>query len=535
MGVEESVGQGMEDGESTFVPYQPIPNADSIDDFVFGRLEQLGIRPAPPCTDSVFVRRAHIDLLGVVPTADEAAAFLDDPGPDKRKRLIDQLLEREEFADYWAMKWGDLLRIKAEFPINLWPNAAQAYHRWVRASLAQNKPYHQMAREMLTSSGSNFRVGEVNFYRAMQNRTPEGIARTVALTFMGVRAEKWPPEKLKAFAACFSEVGYKPTREWKEQIIFWDPEKPAKEAEAQKWIALTNSAVEFEPPLTLEDAILPDGTKLIREPGSDPRKAVAYWLIQPDNKWFARCIVNRVWAWLMGRGIVHEFDDIRSDNPPSNPDLLAFLERDFVSHDYDLRRLYRLILNSRAYQLSPEGPSGNPVAAANFAYYPVRRLEAEVLIDSINKVTGTHDLYTSAIPEPFTYIPKDIPAVALADGSITSPFLATFGRSPRASGLADEKTSKILAGQWLHMLNSTHIQRKIETGPSLKSIRSAARGDRKTLDRLYLTALSRRPTPQEARIALDYKVPDDPKQAPDKYWNDIAWALINSDEFLFRH
>lgn len=517
------------------IPYRAIPNAKNIDDFVFGRLKQLDIRPASPCTDEVFVRRVFIDLLGTAPTAEEAAAFLADRKADKRKRLIDRLLKREEFADYWSMKWGDLLRIKAEFPINLWPNAAQAYHRWVRNSIAQNKPYDQMAREMLTASGSNFRVGQVNFYRAMQNRTPEGIARTVALTFMGTRAEKWPAEKLEAFSGCFSEVGYKPTREWKEQIVFWDPEKPAKDAKA-KMAARTNLTVPYQPVKTLKDARLPDGAKLKSPPGQDPRVAFADWLIRPDNKWFARCIVNRVWAWLMGRGIVHPFDDIRPDNQPANPNLLAHLEREFVKHRYNLRHLYRLILNSRAYQLSSQGPADNPVAVANFACYPLRRLEAEVLIDSINKITGAYDLYTSAIPEPFTYIPKDIPAVALADGSITSPFLAMFGRSPRASGLADERASKILAGQWLHLLNSTHIHQKIETGPGLKAIRDARKNNRKTLDRLYLTVLSRRPTAGEARIAMAYDVSSASTQPTDReVWIDRAWALINSDEFLFRH
>ena len=512
-----------------------MPNAKSIDDFVFGRLKQLDISPAPTCSDEVFVRRVFIDLLGTVPTADEAAAFFKDRKTDRRKRLIDRLLQREEYADYWATQWSDLLRIKAEFPINLWPNAAQAYHRWVREAIVQNKPYDQMAREMLTASGSNFRVGQVNFYRAMQNRTPEGIARTVALTFMGTRTEKWSAEKLAAFSGCFAEVGYKPTREWKEQIVFWDPEKPAKDAKA-KMAARTNHTEKYVPVRTVQDARLPDGTKFIRQPGSDPREAFANWLIQPGNQWFSGCIANRVWAWLMGRGVVHPFDDIRIDNPASNPGLLAFLQNELVKNKYDLRHLYRIILNSRAYQLSSKGSSDNPLAVANFACYPLRRLEAEVLIDSINKITGTYDLYTSAIPEPFTYIPKDIPAVAIADGSITSPFLAMFGRSPRASGLADERTSKILAGQWLHLLNSTHIHRKIETGAGLKSIRDSGKDNRKTLDRLYLTILSRRPTPDEAKIAMAYDVFSQSTQGANReVWIDRAWALINSDEFLFRH
>ena len=176
------------------------------------------------CSDAVFVRRVYLDVIGTLPTAKEAREFIQDPDTkNKRRRLIDRLLERDEFAEYWAMKWGDILRIKAEFPVNLWPNAAQAYHRWVRASIAENKPYDKFARELLTSSGSNFRVGPVNFYRAIQNRTPEGIATAVALTFMGARAEAWPKDRLPGMAAFFSQIGYKPTREWKEEDVFWDP------------------------------------------------------------------------------------------------------------------------------------------------------------------------------------------------------------------------------------------------------------------------------------------------------------------------
>ena len=183
----------------------PSPEGQ-IDKLVLANLSKLGIQPAL-CSDAVFVRRAYLDVIGTLPTAKEVRDFLQDPNTKtKRRRLIDRLLERDEFAQYWAMKWGDLLRIKAEFPVNLWPNAAQAYHRWVLASLAQNKPYDKFARELLTSSGSNFRVGPVNFYRAIQNRTPEGIGMAVALTFMGTRAENWPTNQLAGMAAFFAQI-----------------------------------------------------------------------------------------------------------------------------------------------------------------------------------------------------------------------------------------------------------------------------------------------------------------------------------------
>src|SRR6185436_15137291 len=190
-----------------------------VDELVFTRLKELDIKPASVCSDAVFVRRAYLDLIGTLPSGHEAQEFLAKRDPNKRAALIDRLLERDEFADYWAMKWSDLLRVKAEFPINLWPNAAQAYYRWIHASIKQNKPYDQFVRELLTSSGSNFREPAVNFYRAMQNREPIGIAQTVALSFMGVRAEKWPTNQLAQMAVFFSKVGFKSTAEWKEEIV----------------------------------------------------------------------------------------------------------------------------------------------------------------------------------------------------------------------------------------------------------------------------------------------------------------------------
>ncbi len=200
----------------------PVP-AGRLDKLVFAELARLKVHPVL-CSDAVFVRRAYLDVTGTLPTAKEARDFIQDPDTkNKRRLLIDRLLDRPEFADYWAMRWGDILRIKAEFPVNLWPNAAQAYHRWVRASIAENKPYDKFVRELLTSSGSNFRVGPVNFFRAVQNRTPESIATAVALVFMGTRVASWPADKLAGMAAFYSQVGYKPTSEWKEEDVFWDP------------------------------------------------------------------------------------------------------------------------------------------------------------------------------------------------------------------------------------------------------------------------------------------------------------------------
>ena len=543
-------------------PFTPEP-AGQIDQLVFSRLEKMKIQPVL-CSDEVFVRRVYLDVIGKLPSAKEVVEFLDKPDAStKRSELIDELLARDEFADYWAMKWGDVLRIKAEFPINLWPNAAQAYHHWVRTSIAENKPYDRFVREMLTASGSNFRVGPVNFYRAMQNKTPKGIAATTALTFMGVRAESWPVNQLDNMALFFSQVGYKATSEWKEESVFWDPlgtaADKANSAPGRDVITTAITGAVARVSVTSCCAIataFPDGKKILISPDRDPREVFADWLITSENPWFSRCIVNRVWAWLLGRGIIHKPDDIRDDNPPSNPELLAWLEKDFAGHQYDLKYLYRLILNSKTYQLSSVSNVGDPAAAAQFASYPLRRLEAEVLIDAINSITGSSDLYTSAIPEPFTYIPKDQSAVSIADGSITSPFLALFGRSARATGMWDERDNDITPSQRLHLLNSGQIQEKLEKGQKIRELISAKNHSDKIVENLYLTILSRWPTEEEKKIALTYEnsdisgksltvvTPETTESEKQKKnvnlrrqsnWIDIAWALINSPEFLYRH
>jgi hypothetical protein len=496
----------------TFESAAPLSAQSPIDARVFDRLKRLDIQPANLSSDAVFLRRAFLDIIGTLPTAQEASDFLADPAPAKRAGLIDRLLDRPEFADYWAMKWCDLLRVKAEFPINLWPNAAQAYHHWIRAGLRDNQPYDRSVRDLLTASGSNFRDAPVNFYRAMQSREPPAIAQTVALTFMGTRAENWPPERLAAMAGFFSQIGYKETTEWKEEIVYFKP-RPAGAPAPQ--------------------VAFPDGTPARLVPGRDPREVFADWLISPQNPWFACNAVNRVWSWLLGRGIIHEPDDIRPDNPPSNPELLAFLEKELVASHYNLKSLYRLILNSQTYQLSSLPRSVRPEAPANFAYYPLRRLDAEVLADAICDVTGTTETYTSSIPEPFTFIPEDQRAISLPDGSIASAFLELFGRPARDTGLEAERNNRLTAAQQLHMLNASHVERKIEQSGKLQDLIRNTKGGQALATGLYLTILSRYPTTEELQAVKAYSQNTNLK--PREAVNDLAWALMNSAEFLYRH
>jgi hypothetical protein len=482
-----------------------------IDVRVEAALAKHGLAFRRQCSDAVFVRRVYLDMIGTLPTPTEVDAFLNDHSPDKRAALIDSLFSRDEYADYWSLKWCDLLRVKSEYPINLWPDAVQAYHRWIRDSIRENVPYDRFARELLTASGSNFFYPPANFYRGLQGRDSVSIAKAVALTFMGTRIERWPEGRRAKMAAFFSKVAYKKTREWKEEIVYNNP-------------ASSTPAKMF----------FPDGSSTAVSPDGDPRIAFADWMTAPRNEWFARNIVNRIWYWTMGHGIIHEADDIRSDNPPADSQVLACLEKELIASHYDLRHIYRLILNSRTYQQSSI-PSGDEAdAKVAFAHYKVRRLDAEVLIDALCRIGGDGEGYSSATPEPYTFIPKENRTIALADGSITSSFLATFGRPSRDTGLESERNNNPTDSQSLYMLNSTDVQRRIERSPQLRDLVSA---DKKSVPVLvgdvYVFILSRYPTSSESKIAEQYFKTKGlgRRQAV----NDLAWALINSKEFLYRH
>ncbi len=491
----------------------PAVARNKIDEFVFAQLTQLDRRPAARSSDAVFLRRAYLDTIGTLPTPVEVRAFLTDQSPDKRAQLIDRLLARDEFADYWAMKWSDLLRVKSEFPINLWPNAVQAYHHWIRTSIRDNVPYDQFVRALLTDSGSNFRVPPVNFYRAVQSRESSAIAQAVALTFMGARAELWPKARLAGMAGFFSRIGYKATGEWKEEIVFFDPDKGGVGAGAPA-------------------AMFPDGVAARLTADADPRQVFANWLISPENPWFTKSLANRVWFWLMGRGLVQEPDDIRPDNPPSHPELLAYLAQELSASHYDVKHLFRLILNSATYQLSSTPAADGPDDPSVFAHYLVRPIDAEVLIDALCQITGTSEQYSSAIPEPYTFLPENTRAIALADGSITSPFLVTFGRPPRDTGLESERSHTPTAAERLHLLNSSHVQKKVEQSTTLQM--AISRGDlRQAVTLLYVTILSRTPTDAELKIAAEYAQGSAANRR--QAGLDLAWALINTTEFLYRH
>ncbi|MCM8818889.1 MAG: DUF1549 and DUF1553 domain-containing protein [Candidatus Omnitrophica bacterium] len=500
--------------EGIILPYEKetwSTSESQIDRYVFSTLKKLGIQPAFPCSDEVFIRRVYLDTMGILPEPEEVINFLNDKNPDKRKLLIDKLLERKEFAEYLSMKWCDILRIKSEFPINLWPNSVQAYYTWILNSLKENKSYDKFVRELLTSSGSNFRVPPVNFYRAVQGKNPYSIASAVSLTFMGVRFENFPEEIKNGMSKFFSKVAYKKTLEWKEEIVYFDSENTE----------------------TIE-AVFPDGKKVVIPPDKDPRVVFADWLISPDNSYFSKNIVNRIWSWIFGRGIIHEPDDIRPDNLPSIPELLSYLEKEFIKANYDIKHIYRIILNSRTYQQSFIPRSEKEEAEKYFAYYSPRRLPAEVLLDIIWKITGKGEEYISPIPEPYTITPESQRNVLLPDGSITGPFLELFGRPPRDTGYENERNNKINEAQMRYLINSSDLYKKIQSSFYLKRLSFQARGNKKRIiENIYISLLSRYPQQSEIEVLEEYFQREG--VTLNQAIEDIVWALINSKEFLYQH
>lgn len=523
--------------ENPYQTDQAFAPKSKIDELLLKSWKNNNITPARMISDAVFLRRIYISLIGSIPSLNEAEKFLNDNSPDKRSKLIDQLLERDEFAQYWSLKWCDILRVKSEFPINLWPNAVQAYNHWVWESINNNMPYDEFARKLLTASGSNFRDPPVNFYRATQDKTPAGYAKIAALTFMGTRLESWPDKDKKEFEKLFSRIGKKLTDEWKEEIIFLKPD--ATEAMSVK---------------------MPDGKVLEISSEQDPRIAFADWLIQKDNSWFTYSAVNRVWYWLFNRGIVHEPDDFKPNgstnngNPAVNPELLDLLAREFAKSGYDFKQLCRLITNSAAYQQSCIPTTDIEKAEKYFAVYPIKRLDAEVLTDIFRYLGNVNPQYMSVIPEPFTYIPEELRTISLADGSISSSFLETFGRPARDTGLLLERNNQTTYSQRLFMLNSPTVLWRVANTDKLKDILKQSKGKpRNLIDNIYLLILSRQATNEEFLTvgkAFREIVPDakqekgknkqkklNKQQRKQVYstCSNLVWTLLNTKEFMFQH
>ncbi|OAM91805.1 DUF1553 domain-containing protein [Termitidicoccus mucosus] len=511
------------------VVFPATDDSHPIDAAVNKNLRALGLVPSALCTDEEFLRRACIDLMGAPPPPDKAREFLADTSPAKRAALVDWIFTRPEYADYWAMKWGDVLRVKSEFPSNLWPNAVQSYHAWLRSAVAANMPYDRMTRALLLTSGSNFRDPPANFYRAMQKRSPENIASLAAVAFMGARLEfdaapkysyaAWTRGQSLGLASFFNTVKYKRTGEWKEEIVLFAP----------NWI-------QYKAPGTGEvvTPAFPDGQAVEQTARKNPLKLFADWLTAPENPWYARHAANRHWAALFGRGITSPVDDVRPSNPPSNPELLDLLAARLVETNYDLRDLLRFIVTSQTYQRSSLRNEWNRSDTQNWSHYRSRRLDAEVLADAIGGLTGAYESFSSRIPEPYAFWPDDFHAVQNPDASVTTGFLETFGRPARDSSFEYERNRHSSMAQALWLLDSDGLNNKIEKKDG--GVRALYKKYNKDLpalaDECYLALLSRHPTGAEKDTVSRYFENNKDKL---KAAHDLVWALINTKEFLYNH
>lgn len=472
-------------GGSIYEKPAPVRIVSEIDRALAGDWERNGIPVPAEASDAVMVRRLHLGLAGRLPTPEEARAYIASKAPDKREALIDRLLASDGFADYWTMHWSDVLRVKSEFPINLWPNAVYGYHRRIRKFLADNEPYHHFARSLLTAEGSNFRTPEVNFYRATADRSAAGIAAAVVQTFLGRRFDALPEAERKAWTDRFAPVRFKKTKEWKEEIVYWERD--------------------------------PSG-------GSSRAQVVDAVLSHPD---FSRTGVNLAWSWLFGRGLRPE----TGAEQPVNPQLLDLLAANFERSGYDFRALCREIVNSAAYRAAPFGERAD--AELRFAGFPVQRLDAEVLDDVISDLSGIPSRYSSVIPEPFTYLPPEQRSVDIADGSITSSFLILFGRPARDSGLLSERNNAVTAAQRLQLFNSGELYRKLGKVAQREEMKKLPMPKR--IEELYWLFYSRPPTAEEGRILLDFFDRLPRGRSKWTFPQEVCWILVNSREFLHQH
>jgi hypothetical protein len=447
------------------------------------------------CRDEVFLRRAYLTITGALPQPSECEKFLDSKQTNKREILIDNLLESELALKYMQMRWGDILRIKSEFPSNLWPNGVQAYNRWIYEQLLYNVPYDKMVRDLLLSEGSNFRSPAANFYRGFQKRSPENFYANINLLFLGNR------KCTDNGYLCFSQIKFKSTKEWKEEIIYLDYYKS----------------------LPWQMVKLADGTTLTLRHNTDWREAYVSWLTSPQNRRFAEVLVNRMWYWVFGKGIVHEPDDWREDNKPSNPQLLKELTDYFVKNNFDMRKLLKKILMSEQFnsEMAPKG------------FYVPQRLPAEVIVDAMASITGIWSTYSSRVPEPFTFYPPQTRATHLGDATVSSSELELFGKVSRDVSLESQRNNTLTSRQLLYLMNSSVLERRIRKSQVLQQIYLQNPEISQLANAITLRVLSRRATPQEVEMYREHM--EQNKLSLMELAVDMMWMQINSNEFLYNH
>ncbi|MEO6809937.1 MAG: DUF1549 domain-containing protein [Isosphaeraceae bacterium] len=500
--------------------YPEFPAVNIIDTLALKQWKPLGIAPSELCTDAEFLRRASLDVIGTLPTAEEVRAFVADPDPGKRAKQIDRLLDRPEYAAYFATRWADILRNKRENN-PLFQNSTYRFHNWIRRNLARNLPYDQFARQVLAASGTPETAPPVAWYRRL--KTADAFVDDTAQVFLGMRLqcakchhhpfEKWSEDDYYGFAAFFARVGRKPSAASSragrlEEAIF-----------TAKTGAVTQPKTgKVMEPKGLGDAVVPIAIT------EDPRSKLVDWLADPQNPYFAKAVVNRYWAHFFGRGIVEPIDDMRVTNPPSNPELLDALAADFIQSGYDLKHLVRMLCTSRTYGLSSIPTESNAKDNQSFARRYPRRMSAEVLLDAIAQVSG--------VPTVFAGLPPGTRAIDLPDESVVSKFLDTFGRPKRDTACECERVTDASLSQSLMLLNSDELQAKLAT-PTGRAAELAKdpRPDLEKFNDLFWLAFARPPSSSETGTALAHLEAHKDKRP--QAFEDILWALINAKEFQF--
>ena len=490
------------------------PAANYIDELVNAKLRKLRMTPSEICTDEEFLRRASLDIVGQLPTVEEYNAFMADASPDKRARLVDELLGRKEFIELWVMKWAELLAIKSSNQVSY--KAMLLYYNWLQERIAGNMPMNEMVRELLSSSGGTFTNPATNFYEMERDnlKTTENVAQV----FMGMRVQcaqchnhpfdRWTMDDYYGFAAFFKQIGRKRGEDTREQIIF-----NSGGGEVKHPVDGRNMKPKFL------GGIEPDLA------GRDRREVLAEWLASPENPYFATNLANIVWDHFLGRGIIDQVDDVRVSNPAANPELLAALGAKFTEYNYDFKRIVRDICTSNTYQRSTRANESNAADTRNFAKADLRRLRAEVLLDCISVATNTQ--------EKFQGLPKGARAVQIADGKTSTYFLTAFGRATRDSVCSCEVKVEPNLSQALHLLNGETVNNKVQQGKVVATLLKEGKSPRQVLEDLMIRSLTRRPTEAEY-AALDATLAIDGAKA-DGVLEDYFWALLNSREFLFNH
>jgi hypothetical protein len=506
------------------------PVKNFIDQHVFANLKQIGVPPSPLCDDSTFLRRISLDIGGRLPTAEETKAFLASREPDKRDRAIEALLSSPDYADYFANKWTSLLKNTRADAADITSNFA--FHAWMRDSLLANTKYDQIVRQILASTGTIVSNPPVAWYKRVKEPTTQ--LEDVAQLFLGVRMqcaqchhhpfERWTQAEYYRLAAFFSQIGRKPTAIAGEDLIFH-----------KRGIAQTEHRKTH---VMLKPAGL-DESELDIAPDDDPRLALVDWMSQKNNPFFAKSLVNRYWKHFFKRGLVEPEDDLRDTNPPTNPDLFEALAKSFTESGYDLKALVRTLTQSHAYQLSSTPNPYNAVDRQAYSHYYPRRMTAEVMLDSIDMVTGSKT--------DFADLPAGTRAISLPDNSYNraSPFLKVFGRPEGASVCECERVQSASLAQSLHLMNAADVKAKLSAnGGRAEALSKAEMPEPKRIRELYLAAFSREPTADEVRISENHVSkprtdaagkPLDSQRAKRNGYEDLVWALLNTKEFLYNH